>query len=315
MNMSLRCVLAVLATATACGRAASPPAVEPSSPAPTEEAAPAPAPASLAAALSFHAGFDTGPDAGFARGDARLYTATSYKKRDDTQAGIHAPDVKLVAEGGRFAGALHFAKRNQRAIFFRARDNVAFEPKSWSGTVSFWLRLDPNRDLEPGYCDPIQVTDETYKDAAIWVDFTKDDKPRHFRLGVFGDLEVWNPKDVQPAENPDFLERVVPVEEPPFARDRWTHVVITFAGLGSGQGEASLYLDGAPQGSAKPIPEPFTWDLDRAALRIGVNYVGYFDELAAFDRPLTPEEVEQLHELAAGVASLYPASSGPATER
>src|SRR5215210_2311741 len=36
-------------------------------------------PASLAAALTFHASFDSGPDADFGLGDKRIYTAASYK--------------------------------------------------------------------------------------------------------------------------------------------------------------------------------------------------------------------------------------------
>ena len=43
----------------------------------------------------------------------------------------------------------------------------------------------------------------------------------------------------------------------------------------------------------------------RGAVRLGVNYVGLFDELALFDRALTAEEVRTLYELPGGVASLY----------
>ncbi len=42
------------------------------------------------------------------------------------------------------------------------------------GTVSFWLNLSPEKDLEPGFCDPIQITDTTYDDAALWVDFSAE---------------------------------------------------------------------------------------------------------------------------------------------
>ena len=44
------------------------------------------------------------------------------------------------------------------------------------------LKLDPETDLEPGFCDPLQITDKAYNDSAVWVDFPKDDIPRHFRL-------------------------------------------------------------------------------------------------------------------------------------
>jgi hypothetical protein len=53
------------------------------------------------------------------------------------------------------------------------------------GTLSFWLRLDPQKDLAPGFTDPIQLTDKAYNDSAVWVDFTKDDVPRYFRCARF----------------------------------------------------------------------------------------------------------------------------------
>jgi hypothetical protein len=260
----------------------------------------------LTRALTFHASFDGNPDADFALGDRRIYTATSYKAREDTAAGIGNPDVVLAPGKGRFGAALEFKKKNARALFFQAAKNVAYRERDWSGTVSFWLSLDPETDLAPGYCDPIQVTDEDYNDAAVWVDFTRDDKPRHFRLGVFGDLKAWNPEGLAPDKNPAFTHRLVTVTTPPFARGKWTHVVLTHSGLGSNSGVAKLYLDGKLQGTTETIREPFTWDLARAAIRLGVNYVGLFDEVAVFSRALEEREVETLHRLPKGVAGLRP---------
>jgi Concanavalin A-like lectin/glucanases superfamily len=261
----------------------------------------------LRKALTFHASFDHVVDADFALGNKQLYTATSYKKRDDAKPGLHHPDVQLLSGTGRFGGALKFAKKNTKALYYPATKNVAYQPRDWNGTVSFWLSLDPETDLEPGYCDPLQVTDEEYNDAALWVDFTRDDKPRHFRLGVFGDLKSWNPKDLPPDKNPDFLGRLVVVKKTPFAQGRWTHVVITHQGLGSAKGGvAKLYLDGVLQGKTPVIAEPFGWDLERAAIRLGVNYVGLFDDLAVFNRELSEQEVKALHQLKDGVKSLKP---------
>jgi hypothetical protein len=266
---------------------------------------PVPRDSGLRKALSFYASFDGRTDADFALGDKRLHTATSYQKRDDARPGLHTPDVELAKGKGRFGDALSFLKKNTRAIYYPALKNVAFSSQDWNGTVSFWLSLDPETDLEPGYCDPIQVTDKAYNDAALWVDFTRDDKPRHFRLGVFGDLKVWNPQDLPPDKNPAFLKRLVVVEKTPFGRGRWTHVVITHSGLGkSTGGMASLYLNGQLQGSSETIPEPFTWDLSRAAIWLGVNYVGLYDDLAVFNRALTPDEVQTLYTLGGGVSSL-----------
>ncbi len=283
-------------------------ACAPSSEAPAPEEISSPAAgsdvSSLEQALTFHASFDDLPDADFARGDATLFTAPSYGEVDQAEPGIGNPDVRLDTGAGRFGGALDFTSRNRHAIFFRADKNVAYAPSGWSGTVSFWLRLDPAVDLEPGFCDPIQITDTRYNDAAVWVDFTREN-PRHFRLGIFGDLDVWNPKEID--EHPMFEERLAVEERPPFSRESWTHVVITFTGLGSDAGgTANLYLNGvANDKTVTGIGEPFTWDLARGTIRLGINYVGLFDELSLFDRALSTAEVQTLHGLETGVGMLH----------
>ncbi len=258
----------------------------------------------LPGSLTFHASFDNGVDADRAAGDPRLYTAPSYEEQDQAEPGLGNPAVSVVEDAGRFGHALRFAERNQHAIFYRADGNISYSPEGWSGTVSFWLRLDPATDLAPGFCDPVQITDAAYNDAAIWVDFTGEN-PRQFRLGVFGDVEVWNPDGLGPNENPAFADRLTVVDDWPFAGDRWTHVAVTYAGLGRPGGAASLYLDGERvAGDADDVDEPFTWDVDRGAIRLGVNYTGLFDELSLFDRPLTDDEVRALHALEGGVAAL-----------
>jgi hypothetical protein len=141
---------------------------------------------------------------------------------------------------------------------------------------------------------PIQVTDKAYNNSAIWVDFTKDDKPRHFRLGVFGELKAWNPSNADSAQNPAFNNRLVVVKKTPFARDRWTHVAITHQSLGSGKGSATLYLDGQVIGTTPAIAEPFAWDPALAAIRLGVNYAGLMDDVMAFNRLLSPAEIQSL---------------------
>ena len=269
------------------------------------EMAASPAVEALKASLTFHASFEDGPDAAFAKGDRRIYTAPSYEEQAAALPGIGNPDVEIV-DGGVIGRALKFSKKNVHAIFYRGAENVAFQDGNWTGSVSFWLSLNPDEDLEPGYCDPIQITDSAYNDGAVWVDFTKDDTPRHFRLGVFGDLDSWNPDGVPTGENPAFLNRLVAVTQPPFARGKWTHVVATYAGLGTGAGVAKLYLDGKLQGTAEGIAEAITWDMEKAAFRIGVNYVGLFDEAALFNRALGQEEVTGLYELEGGVASIHP---------
>ena len=290
-------IVALLASGDGCG---------PSELPPPSELVQADVAAGLRDALLFHAGFDDGWNAGFAKGDRGLYTAPSYNEQEKATPGIGNPDVEIVDDIGRFQHALKFNKKNEHAIFYRAEDNVAYSEAGWNGTISFWLSLDPAQDLEPGFCDPIQVTHAAFNDACIWVDFTREN-PRQFRLGVFGDLNVWNPENIGPDENANFENRLVIVEQPPFTRGTWTHVLITHEGLGSAQGgTARLYLDSELQGTATGIAEPFTWDMAGAAIRLGVNYVGLFDELAIFNRPLTEEEIQALYGLERGAIDLHP---------
>jgi hypothetical protein len=262
--------------------------------------------AALSKALTFHASFNQGPDADYGLGDRKIYTASTYKAQGDAKPGLGNPDVSIVSGKGRFGDALEFRTKNTMAVFYHAEKNVSFRERDWSGTISFWLSLSPDEDLAPGYSDPIQVTDKEYNNAAIWVDFTRDDKPRHFRLGVFGDLKIWNPKNLAPEQNPDFNTRTIVVNQPPFARGQWTHVVITYAGLNTEAGGiAKLYLNGRLHGTAREIREPFTWNIAQAAIRLGVNYVGLYDDLSLFDRALNDREVEFLHSLPKGAASLH----------
>jgi hypothetical protein len=244
--------------------------------------------------LVFHADFDSSLDARIAKGDRRLYSASSFKEQSTAKPGLDGTDVEHAPGAGRNgSGALRFRKKNTKAVFFRAEDNVPFDRVNWSGTLSVWLNLSPDEDLEPGFCDPVQITDKAYNDSAIWVDFTKDDKPRRFRLGVFGALAIWNPQNLPPDKNPAFDKRLVVVKQPPFARGKWTHVAVVYSGLG-GNGSATLYLNGVAQGTARGISEPFEWDQTRASIRLGVSYTGLMDDIAIFRRPLSASEVKRI---------------------
>jgi hypothetical protein len=249
--------------------------------------------ADLKSALTFRATFDGGTDAAVAQGDRRIYSAASYKDQDQAQPGFGSVPAELAPDAGVKGGALRFTKKNAQALFYKAAKNVAFDGSNWTGTISFWLNLSPDEDLEPGYCDPIQVTDKAYNDSAIWVDFTKDERPRHFRLGVFGQLKTWNPQNLEADKNPAFLNRLVVVKQPPFKRGTWTHVAITHQKLG-GAGAAALYLNGQLMGTTPVILEGFQWDAAKGAIRLGVNYTGLMDDVAIFNRALSETEIREI---------------------
>ena len=183
---------------------------------------------------------------------------------------------------------------------------MAYEPKNWNGSVSFWLSVDPATELDPGFCDPVQITPRAWNDAAFFVEFEKRPESIPFRLGVYADLAVWNPKNRKFEEIPAEERPLVTVEKPPFARGKWTHVVFTFERFNTGQpdGQARLYLDGRAAGDLSPRLQTFTWDADRTAVALGLSYIGLLDELSLFSRALSPTEVEALHGLAGGVPAL-----------
>ena len=251
----------------------------------------APIPESLRPSVTLHASFDTGLDADLARGDAKIYSAPDYKQQSSSKAGSGDVDVAIEKGAGvSGGGALRFRSKNTRALFFRGDKHAA----PARGTISFWLRLDPQKDLAPGFSDPIQITDKAYNDSAIWVDFTKDETPRHFRLGVFGNLKAWNPTDIPPDKNAAFLKRLVVVERPPFSQQQWTHVAITWTGLGTG-GTAFLFLNGKRISSTTGVGEAFAWNPAQLAIRLGVGYTGLMDEVAVFDRALSESDVAAVY--------------------
>ncbi|MGB3464243.1 MAG: LamG domain-containing protein [Cyclobacteriaceae bacterium] len=248
----------------------------------------------LKQSLMLHASFDKSTKADYAKGDPKLYNAPSRKSVSDSSvSAIEYSDVKLVANAGKEGGALQFNDKSSAMIYYKSKNNLNYDSNNWQGTISFWLKLDPNQDLKPGFCDPIQITDVAYNDASVWVDFTRD-SIRQFRLGVIGDLAVWNPDTIPPNDNPAYMDRLVWVKNPPFSREQWTHVAITHEKLGSNNGTATLYLNGKLQGTIENLPDPFTWEVEKSNIYLGINYIGLFDELMIFDKPLSAEQINRL---------------------
>jgi len=264
-------------------------------------------PATLGKALTFHASFDGVTDAGHAVGDPKLYWAPSFKEREAAKPGLpESGDVQHAKGEGRFGDALRFTKRKSPTVFFKGARNVAYRPESWDGTVSFWLSVDPAADLETGFCDPVQITPRAWNDAAFFVEFEKRERSIPFRLGVYADFKVWNPQNRKFEEIPASERPLVPVENPPFGRGKWTHVAFTFDRFNTGRadGVARLYLDGELRGTLSPRQQTFTWDVDRTVIGLGLGYIGLLDELSIFNRALTDEEIATLYRLQKGVASL-----------
>lgn len=253
---------------------------------------------SLREALTFHASFDGTTAASHAAGDPALYWAPNLKQRQDAKQGLPpGGEIQHATGAGRFGDALRFTARKSPVVFFRGERNMPHAAANWSGTVSFWLSTDPERSLEPGFCDPVQITPRAWNDAAFFVEFEKRPEGIPFRLGAYANLDVWNPTkrkfdDIPAAERP-----LITVEKAPFAAGKWTHVLFTYERFNTGNpdGVVRLYLDGQPRGALPPRLQTFTWDPSQTLIALGLGYVGLLDELAVFNRALTEAEIRALY--------------------
>lgn len=232
----------------------------------------------------------------------QIHTASSLK-RESVRSGNTIASTTLVESGGVSGGCLRFKAKTKEVAFYPLTDFNVRPRENWSGTVSFFLKLDPDQDLEPGYCDPILFTQRKWNDAAMWVDFDKQ-LPRAFRLGAYSDFKYWNPEN---KKYDTFAVEKLPlatVAKPPFSSKRWTHVAFTFVDINSTQKNPAtvrLYLDGELSGT---ITKPMKFSFDESgsaksfALLLGVNYIGDMDEVMVFDRELTSFEIKAINSLA-----------------
>ncbi|MEO9485481.1 MAG: LamG-like jellyroll fold domain-containing protein [Ekhidna sp.] len=258
-------------------------------------------------ALTFYVSFDSGTTADFALGDAYIYTANSSyinssRVLEGIQVGMNNDDHQIVKGKGQFGDAFQFGNTSSQVIFYKSKDNIAYDPQNWSGTISFWLSVDPSTDLD-GYTDPIQITDTNFNDASIWVDFTDEDPP-NFRLGVIGDKNAWTLDTLNSSVKAVFDKRLVTVETPPFTKSTWTHILISYDGLGTENSLASLYLNGEKVGTISGIGDPFTWELEKSNIFLGLNFRGLMDDMAIFNKPLTDNQAMEVYQLKGGIKSI-----------
>ena len=261
-------------------------------------------------ALVFHASFDQGADADIARGDRKVYTSAdrTVKDRDAAKPGLQPGDLVRLAPGeGKFGGAIEFKGKMKPQVFYRGPENIGFKAKNWDGSISFWMRVDPDRDLAPGYCDPLQLVGQAWSEGKMFVEFSKDHTPRHFRFVVMGLDKFWNPNARKYEEMSDAERPMVAVHKPPFRRDHWTHVVITFANVNSGEknGRGTLYLDGKKQGTFDGWNHTFNWDATKSGLTLGYAYVGFIDDLAVFNREFKDADAQAVFKLKNGIRDLH----------
>ena len=256
----------------------------------------------LKSSLTFHASFDAGLNADFSKGDKTCM----IKKVKDLVPCVFNDDVKLASGAGKFGSCLHFPKKGATRPQFSGVNVLGYNDKSWSATVSTWLKLTPDEDLEPGYCDPVQIVGDDGKKGFIFLEWSKDETPRFFRYAIRPLFEIWNPTNVQWADIPFEKRPMVQVANAPFSRETWTHVVFTLSNVNNQAAKpgGSLFINGKLQGRIENWDLRFGWDPASVALVLGASYVGHQDDLAVFDRALTDAEVERLFKLDGGVGEL-----------
>lgn len=133
----------------------------------------------LGDALLLHASFDKGLNADVAAGDPVLYNSTTGNRKE-ARPGLPEDNLVTLAKGeGRFGDALRFHKKT-RPVFFRGEKNLGYRTNQWSGAVSLWLRLDPDKDLELGYCDPLQFVGQGWEEGTC-----SSSSARTTRRGIF----------------------------------------------------------------------------------------------------------------------------------
>jgi hypothetical protein len=262
-------------------------------------------PDALSKALTFHASFDGKVAASHAAGDPALYWAPTLKQRQDAKAGLpESNEVQHAIGAGKFGDALRFTSRKSPVVFFQGNRNAPYSASNWSGTVSFWLSTDPERQLEPGFCDPLQITPRAWNDAAFFVEFEKRPEDVPFRLGAYADLNVWNPQKRRFADIPAAERPLITVDKPPFTASQWTHVLFTFErfNTGNADGVVRLYLDAELRGQLGPRQQTYTWDPQQTLIALGLNYIGLIDEISIFDRALSDAEIRRLQTRTAPLA-------------
>jgi Concanavalin A-like lectin/glucanases superfamily len=257
----------------------------------------------LASALNFHASFDGGLDADFSQGDK---ACTVKQGKNVIPATLN--DELTVVPDGRYGQALHFTKKGVTRPQFKGERMLGYNDKNWGASVSVWLKLNPDLDLQPGYCDPLQIVGEDTKKGFIFLEWSKDESPRHFRFAIRPLLQLWNPNNIDWAKMTPDQRPAVNLERAPFSREAWTHVVFSFENINDKTAKpiGRLYLNGDLQGTIENWDLTLGWDPAQVNLVLGASYVGYLDDLAVFNRSLTAAEVKYIQSLKNGIRELRP---------
>lgn len=249
-------------------------------------------------ALTFYASFDKSLKPDYADGGRDIGTRRGKPmdvKNYEYVKGYDEKIFRVAAEQGISGGALECTDvlPSNGRIFYPLKGNLAFKKGGWGGSVTFWIKGDPNKLLKTPFCDPVQITHKGANNGGIWCDFP-DTKPRDFRMGVFPAVA----EGQKPIPESDPNAPLIKLPKVGFTGDKWSHVAMTWKNLDTGKKDAHcvLYVDAKKVGELKDLELAMDWDVEKAGIFVAVNYVGLLDEFACFGRMLSEEEVLRLKE-------------------
>lgn len=213
---------------------------------------------SMAASMAFYASYEDGMDGAFARDDRRVYSAPSYEALAQRGPWYWGEDVQIAYDSGIAGHALSFSGGLDQALFYTAEGNT---PWATGGAISLWVR--PIEMVG----SPVSVA-ESESRLALSVEFVEESST--IAASVLGGT----------GQAASSLA----------SEGQWKHLVISFSGAGA---VAQIYVDGE-EVTSFASDTAVSWEPMGSTIRLGVNYVGLIDELATFDRALTPDEVRLL---------------------
>lgn len=213
--------------------------------------------AQLAPSMTFYASFEDGMDAAYARDDRRIYSAPSYDALEQRGPWYWGQDVTLAYDSGVSGHALSFTGALTQALFYTGEANT---PWADAGAFSVWLQPAEFSGA------PLALTGDDPLTPAAAIDLSSD------------------PEQV--------VVRAIQGEGEAVASEGdWLHVVISISG-----GSVAVFLNGEESTTFDLADPKQSWEAAQSTIRLGVNYGGLIDEMAAFDRALTSDEVRLLHQ-------------------
>ena len=190
----------------------------------------------------------------------------------------------------------------RRRIPIRRYGQFSYRQSAFDGTVSVWLRDDPDAGLASEFpVDPFHISRHP-ADGSFYLDLTRLNDwrygcPRKLRFGIYGDSQA---QDMFVGGQLIFVGDLGRIDQ------QWHHIAATWRNANSGREDAAgaLYVDGVLRGWMEGYEHRLSWDIDQMTIGLGPRYVGEMDELLILDVALSPEQIAAMQGLGRPVGDL-----------